>query len=224
MQVVTTRSCAKAGDPLTLLESRLRHIEEHGPLSGAKGIRPAALPQIKESGALGSAVEFTPSISTKLDEISAIVHDVGAHYRLSCAACSRVEDSGHQVLLTTAPQQVNKETTAESQLFKLILERLMPTVICDTTQVEYLKTDPLVKQGIRFYAEAPLVGGNDEYLGCLAIFGAEPRNLSLSECTALRASAASISDMIASAHEELREAPRSYSTVSTAPTDAEDAE
>eukprot|EP00441_Pelagodinium_beii_P025316 CAMPEP_0197659242 /NCGR_PEP_ID=MMETSP1338-20131121/46812_1 /TAXON_ID=43686 ORGANISM="Pelagodinium beii, Strain RCC1491" /NCGR_SAMPLE_ID=MMETSP1338 /ASSEMBLY_ACC=CAM_ASM_000754 /LENGTH=197 /DNA_ID=CAMNT_0043236071 /DNA_START=32 /DNA_END=625 /DNA_ORIENTATION=- len=156
--------------------------------------------------------------AVEVENISKVLQDVAKHYGMASAATVLANDS-LPVMVSTAPLQVNIETAANSKLFKLLLKRRVPTIIQDTKTVEHVKNDPLIS-GIRFYAEAPIIARNGDFLGSVTLFDDQPQYVfNLADCEVLKGGAAQISKLITSSPDHCL-ATRTATTDSMAPTDA----
>jgi EAL domain-containing protein (putative c-di-GMP-specific phosphodiesterase class I) len=73
-------------------------------------------------------------------------------------------------------------------------------VIRDLLADNYYKDSPLARSGIRFYAGAPLITHDGFCLGALCVLGTMPREITSSECNALRDLAAMVMAQIELQH------------------------
>jgi EAL domain-containing protein (putative c-di-GMP-specific phosphodiesterase class I)/GAF domain-containing protein len=73
-------------------------------------------------------------------------------------------------------------------------------VIRDLLADSYYKDSPLARSGIRFYAGAPLITHDGFCLGALCVLGTTPREVTSSECNALRDLAAMVMAQIELQH------------------------
>mmetsp|Transcript_49954 Transcript_49954/g.89697 ORF Transcript_49954/g.89697 Transcript_49954/m.89697 type:complete len:209 (+) Transcript_49954:56-682(+) len=73
-----------------------------------------------------------------------------------------------------------REKIEDSKLFKVLIDRAMPTVILDTQLSSLTKNDPLVaaadgSRQIRFYMEVPLLDSDETVIGALILADGKPR-------------------------------------------------
>lgn len=111
-----------------------------------------------------------------VDAWDELLADMSRHHGVDFCAVSCRAGNRRWIVHGLSSTVFSEEMLAKSKLFKVLVERGMPTVIPDVSSVEYLQDDCLVvgSPQVRFYVEVPFRSPGGAIAGALVLADNKP--------------------------------------------------